>query len=190
MARVQNEVQAAQQRDPGRSLSQDDNRRIENSVFDQMVAEILLNDEYRKRGIVVTDDEVREFARYAPPQWITSAPELQTNGRFDPEKYQRYLGSAQARQSGLLVSLEQYYRSEIPREKLFDQIPSGVYVSDPELWRAWRDQHDSAQVSYVAFHADAGSGGREGDLRQRSASVLRSAQGRVPGHRPREPDGA
>ena len=23
--------------------------------------------------------------------------------------------------------------------------------SDPELWRAWRDQHDSAQVSYVAF---------------------------------------
>jgi peptidyl-prolyl cis-trans isomerase D len=151
IARVQNEVQNAQQRDPSHSLSQDENRRIENSVFDQMVAEVLLNDEYRKRGIVVTDDEVREFARYAPPQWITSAPELQTNGRFDPEKYQRYLGSAQARQTGLLVSLEQYYRSEIPREKLFDQIQSGIYVSDSELWRAWRDQHDSAQVSYVSF---------------------------------------
>src|SRR5262249_38401807 len=41
--------------------------------------------------------------------------------------------------------------SEIPREKLFDQISSGTYVSDAELWRAWRDQHDSAQVSYVAF---------------------------------------
>ena len=151
LQRVQNEVQAEQQRDPSRSLSQDDNRRIENSVFDQMVAEILLSDQYRKRGIVVTDDEVREFARYAPPQWITSAPELQTNGRFDPEKYQRYLGSAQARQSGLLFSLEQYYRSEIPREKLFDQIQSGTYVSDPELWRAWQDQHDSAQVSFVSF---------------------------------------
>lgn len=151
MARTQNEVQAAQQRDQGRSLSQDDSRQIENNVFDQMIAEILLNDEYRKRGIVVTDDEVREFARYAPPSWVTSAPELQTNGRFDPEKYQRILGSAQARQSGLLVSLEQYYRSEIPRQKLFDQISSGTYVSDPELWRAWRDQHDSAQVSYVSF---------------------------------------
>src|SRR6185295_7382634 len=58
---------------------------------------------------------------------------------------------AQARQSGLLVQLEQYYRSEIPREKLFDQISSGTYVSDAELWRAWRDQHDSAKVSYVAF---------------------------------------
>jgi peptidyl-prolyl cis-trans isomerase D len=150
LARVQNEIQGAQQRE-GRSLSQDDTRRIENSVFDQMVGELLLEDEYRKRGIIVSDDEVREFARYAPPQWITTAPELQTEGRFDAEKYARLLASPVARQSGLLVQLEQYYRTEIPREKLFDQISSGTYVSDAELWRAWRDQHDSAQVSYVAF---------------------------------------
>jgi peptidyl-prolyl cis-trans isomerase D len=150
LQRVQNETQNAQQRE-ARNLSQDDLRRIENAVFDQMVNEILLQDEYRKRRIVVTDDEVREFARYAPPQWITSAPELQTEGRFDPEKYQRLLASPQARQSGLLVSLEQYYRTEVPREKLFDQISAGTYVTDAELWRAWRDQHDSAQVSYVMF---------------------------------------
>jgi len=152
MTRVQNEIQAQQQRER-RTLSQDDTRRIENAVFDQMVSDILLTGEYRRRRIVVTDDEVREFARYAPPPWITQAPELQTEGRFDPDKYQRLLASPQARQGGLLISLEQYYRGEIPREKLYDQIASGVYVSDPELWRAWRDQHDSAQVSYVAFTA-------------------------------------
>src|SRR5205085_337548 len=28
---------------------------------------------------------------------------------------------------------------------------SGIYVTDAELWRIWRDQHDSAQVSFVAF---------------------------------------
>jgi peptidyl-prolyl cis-trans isomerase D len=150
MARVQSQIQAEQQQ-AGRNLSGDDQRRIENSVFDAMVAEVLLNDEYRKRGIVVTDDEVREFARYAPPPWITNEPSLQTEGQFDPAKYQRLLGSPQARQGGLLVQLENYYRSEIPREKLFDQITSGVYVTAPELWRAWRDQHDSAQVSFVAF---------------------------------------
>lgn len=149
-ARVQNQIQQ-QQAQQGRSLTDDDTRRIENSVFDAMVSEVLLNDEYRKRGIVVSDDEVREFARYAPPPWITSEPSLQTDGQFDPAKYQRLLASPQARQSGLLVQLEGYYRSEIPREKLFDQIASGVYVTGPELWRAWRDQHDSAQISYVAF---------------------------------------
>src|SRR6185437_1016864 len=92
-----------------------------------------------------------EFAQYAPPPWITSAPELQTDGQFDPDKYRRLLASPEAREGGLLVSLEQYYRSEIPREKLFDQVASGVYVTDAELWRSWRDQHDSAQVSFVAF---------------------------------------
>jgi peptidyl-prolyl cis-trans isomerase D len=153
--RVQAEIQNQQQQARGRSLTEDETRRIESNVFDQMVSDILLQDEYRRRGIFVTDDEVREFARYAPPQWIMQAPELQTDGRFDPEKYQRLLGSAQARQSGLLVSLEQYYRSEIPKQKLFDQISSGMYVSDADLWRAWRDQHDSAQASFVAFTPSA-----------------------------------
>lgn len=150
ITRVQNEIQQQQQQQ-GRSLTTDDTRRIENDVFDQMVSDILLQQEYRRRGIMVTDDEVREFARYAPPPWITGAPELQTEGRFDPAKYQRLLASPQAREGGLLVQLEGYYRSEIPKEKLFDQIASGVYVTDAELWRMWRDQHDSAQVSYVAF---------------------------------------
>src|SRR5215467_89915 len=153
--RVQAEIQNQQAQSRGRSLTEDETRRIESNVFDQMVSDILLQNEYRKRGIIVTDDEVREFARYAPPQWITQAPELQTDGRFDPEKYQRLLGSAQARQSGLLVSLEQYYRSEIPKQKLFDQVSSGIYVSDADLWRAWRDQHDSAQASFVAFTPSA-----------------------------------
>src|SRR5438045_5599856 len=31
-------------------------------------------------------------------------------------------------------------------------MAAGVHASDAELWRAWRDQHDSAQVSYVAFN--------------------------------------
>lgn len=151
MNRVQQEEQTEQQQAQGRSLSQDDQRRIENNVFDQMVTDVLLNDEYRRRGIVVTDDEIREFARYAPPPNIMSDPSLQTDGKFDPQKYARLLASPQARQSGLLAYLENYYRTEIPREKLFDQVSSGVYVSDAELWRAWRDQHDSAQVSFVAF---------------------------------------
>lgn len=161
MARVQNQLQTEQQR-LGRNLTQDDQRQIENSVFDAMVAEVLMNDEYRKRGIIVTDDEIREFARMAPPPALAQDPSLQTDGRFDGAKYARLLASPQARQTGLLAYLENYYRSEIPREKLFDQIASGVYVSNPELWRAWRDQHDSAQISYVAFTPSADTAGLKG----------------------------
>jgi peptidyl-prolyl cis-trans isomerase D len=148
--RVQRQLEGEQQR-AARSLTQDEVRQIEDGVLDQMVMERLLAQEYRRRGITVTDDELREFARFAPPDWLRTSPELQTEGRFDPEKYRRLLASPVARQQGLLSGLEQYYRSEIPRQKLLEQLASGLYVTDAELWRSYQDSHDSAQVSYVAL---------------------------------------
>lgn len=146
----QDEVQQEQQRS-GRTLTEDEVRRVQNATFDRMVMDVLLQQEYERRGIVVTDDEIREYAKFAPPPWVMSAPELQTDGQFDIQKYQRLLASSYAKQTGLLAGLEQYYRTEVPRRKLLDQISSGIFVTDAELWRAWRDQHDSASVSFVAF---------------------------------------
>jgi len=165
--RYQTEIQNQQQAG-GRTLSEDDIRRIQNSTFNQMVMDVLLQQQYERRGIVVTNEEIQQFAKFAPPQWIQSAPELQTEGQFDMQKYQRLLASSYAKQSGLLANLEQYYRSEIPRRKLLDQIASGIYVTDAELWRIWRYQHDSAQVSFVAFRPQPDSSSKsisDADLR-------------------------
>ncbi|MEO8620677.1 MAG: peptidylprolyl isomerase [bacterium] len=166
--RAQQLVQQTQQQS-GRTLTQDEQRRLENQSFDDMVAEILLEQEYKKRGILVSDEELRDYARFAPPQWIRTAPDLQTDGRFDPAKYQRLLASAQARQSGLLAALEQYFRSEVPKEKLFEQVTSGIYITDADLWRAWQDANDSATVSFVDFKPQptaADSNVADGDLRK------------------------
>ena len=165
--RYQTEVQNQQQAG-GRSLSEDDTRRIQNATFNQMVMDVLLQQQYERRGIVVTNEEIQQYAKFAPPPWIQSAPELQTEGQFDMQKYQRLLASSYAKQTGLLANLEQYYRSEIPRRKLLDQIASGIYVTDAELWRIWRDQHDSAQVSFVAFRPQPDSSSKaisDADLR-------------------------
>jgi peptidyl-prolyl cis-trans isomerase D len=150
-ARVQQAIQQQQQQAQGRTLTQDDDRRIGNDVFEQMVMELLLEQEYQRRRIIVTDDEIRMYATEQPPDWITNQAELKTNGQFDINKYHRYLASSYAKQSNLLVGLEQYYRSEIPKQKLFDQIAAGIYVSDADLWRVWRDQGDSAAATFVAF---------------------------------------
>jgi peptidyl-prolyl cis-trans isomerase D len=163
--RYTNEEQNQQQ--GGRSLSQDDNRRIQNSTFDQMVMEVLLQQEYERRGIVVTPDEIAQYAKFAPPPFVQQIPDLQTDGQFDMQKYQRLLASSYAKSSGLLAMIAQYFQSEVPRRKLFDQISSSVYVTDAELWRIWRDQHDSAQVSFVAFRPQVDSNAKisDADLR-------------------------
>jgi peptidyl-prolyl cis-trans isomerase D len=150
-------VQAAQQRiqqeqqGRGRSLTLDEEEQIRNNVFNELVQSVLLDQEYKRRGIRVTDEEIVQAAQFSPPPQLMQSPELQTDGRFDLEKYQRFLKSAAARQQGLYFQLENYYRSEIPRAKLYEQVAAEVFVTDDELWRTYRDQHDSAKVSFVSF---------------------------------------
>ena len=136
------------------SISLDERQRLMDQAYDQLVGDALLRQEYRRRGITVSDDEILQAARYNPPPQLMQAPDLQTDGQFDPAKYQRFLASPLAKQNGLLFQLEQYYRTEIPKEKLFDQVASDVYISDEQLWRRFQDTHDSAQVSFVQFEPE------------------------------------
>ncbi|HEX6050438.1 MAG TPA: peptidyl-prolyl cis-trans isomerase [Gemmatimonadaceae bacterium] len=150
-------MQAAQQRiqqeneQRGRTLTLDEEEQIRNAVFDELVQSVLLEQEYKRRGIRVTDEEIVQAAQFSPPPQFMQSPELQTDGRFDLEKYQRFLKSATARQQGLYFQLENYYRTEIPRAKLYEQLASQVFVTDDELWQAYRDRYDSARVAFVAF---------------------------------------
>jgi peptidyl-prolyl cis-trans isomerase D len=146
------EQQATQQ--TGRGVTLDERARLSDEAFEQLVGDALLRQEYRRRGIRVTNDEISEAARYAPPPQLAQSPELMTDGRFDPAKYQRFLSSPSARQEGVLLQLESYYRDQIPREKLFEQVAADVSVSDERLWQIWRDTRDTAQISYVVFRPE------------------------------------
>jgi peptidyl-prolyl cis-trans isomerase D len=135
-------------------ISLDERARLMDQAFEQLVSDALLRQEYKRRGITVSDDEILQAARYSPPPQLMQAPDLQTDGQFDPAKYQRFLASPLAKQNGLLFQLEQYYRTEVPKEKLFDQVASDVYLSNEQLWRRFQDTHDTAQVSFVAFEPE------------------------------------
>ena len=151
---VSNLEQQEQQR-LGRGITLDERRTLEDRAYDELVNEVLLQQEFKRRGITVTDEEILEAARLAPPPQATQSPDLQTDGQFDLKKYQRLLASSVARQSGMLVGLEAYYRTEIPKQKLFDQVASDVYMSDERLWQIYKDRHDTAQVSYVLLRPES-----------------------------------
>jgi peptidyl-prolyl cis-trans isomerase D len=150
---VDQRAQQEQQR-AGRPLTLDERRQLEQAVFDELVTGVLVRQEIDRRGIRVTDQEIQRLAQVAPPPELAENPELQTDGRFDPDKYRRFLTSPTARSQGILQYLERYYRSEVPRQKLLSQVASEAYASDARLWQAWQDQNDSAQVSYVALRPD------------------------------------
>ncbi len=151
MRATQGRIRQEQENAGGRSLSLDQERRIEDDTYNEMVTNILLNQDYLRRGISVSDAEIQQAALSSPPQQVMQSPDFQTEGQFDFEKYRRFLTSPMAKQQGVLLQLESYYRDEIPKRKLFEQIATPVYLTDAQLWRGFQDAHDSAQVTLVAF---------------------------------------
>jgi len=51
------------QRGQGQALTREDQKALEDQAFEQLVQDRILTSEYRKRGIVVTDQEIRDAAR-------------------------------------------------------------------------------------------------------------------------------
>lgn len=151
---LQQAEEAERQRRGGQGLDADERRQLEDRVFNEMVTNILLEREYERRGITATDEEIRFAADNAPPEALMQSPDLQTDGRFDIEKYRRFRRSPMARQSGLNLYLESYYRDAIRRSKLIDQVSTGAYLTDARLWQVWKDEHDSVQVTFVALPPD------------------------------------
>ena len=147
-------LQEEQQRS-GRSLDADQDRQVADQLFNELVTTELLLQEYERRGITASDDEVRQAAMEQPYPPIARSPEFQTDGKFDFQKYQRFLASPGARTQGVLAMLESYYRDALLRRKLAQQVANSVFATDAQLWRLWRDTRDSAQVTYIALAADA-----------------------------------
>jgi peptidyl-prolyl cis-trans isomerase D len=140
------------QRNPGQALTREDQKALENGAFEQLIEAHLLNAEYRRRGVVVSDREILDAARRYPPEEITTAKDFQTDGRFDPQKWERFLASGT--QPDFLAALELRYREELPRLKLMEQVTSDIYVPDAKLWTIYRDQHDSVTVKALVVRPD------------------------------------
>jgi len=141
------QVQASQE-DP---VTSQQIRDIEDAAFDEVVNQLLIRQELRRRGIVVTNEELLTAARFSPPPEFQNSPAFQTDGFFDIQKYQAFLASPTIDDLTLL-QLEAYYRDVIPRSKLMRQVSSDLYVTDAALWDEFRDRHEQISVRYLALN--------------------------------------
>ena len=126
-------------------LTKEEDRQLQDQVINQMIQDALLEQEYRRLGIRVSDDEIIAMAHNSPLPEIMRDPQFQTDGQFDIRKWQQFLSTASDR--NLLLQLEAIYRQQIPRIKLFEYLASDVYIPDAKLWRLYKDQNDSVRVA-------------------------------------------
>lgn len=134
-------------------ITLEDQRALQDAVMENLIQSVLLQQEFRRRNIGVTEAEIVQAANTAPPPEIMQAPDFQTDGQFDLQKYQRFLATTS--DPTFLMALEARYRDDIPRIKLFEQLTADIYVSDAELWQRYRDQHDTVEVRLLEIRPQA-----------------------------------
>jgi len=138
----------------GRSLNDEEVRQVESEAWEAMLQDILVEQEIERLGIEVAETEIRQAFRTNPPPDLMRHPAFQTNGSFDYSKYQDFFRDPSVDEQ-LLVQIETYYRQTLPRTRLAQQISGGTAMSDGEVWQAFRDQNESATVSYISVSPDA-----------------------------------
>jgi peptidyl-prolyl cis-trans isomerase D len=147
---VQQTVDQRQRQSPG-ALGLEDQQDIRDQVWEQFVQSTVLQAEYKRRGITVSDDEIVDALRTSPPPEFQKIPEFQTDSQFDLAKYQRWLTSSVAQQ--YLPSLEAQYREQIERAKLLRVVTADIYLSDAALWEQYRDEHEQVKIGLAAIVA-------------------------------------
>ena len=145
---VQQNIDARQRESPA-TMTLEDYEQVRNEVWEQFVQSTVLEAEYRRRGITVTEDEIVDALRTSPPPEFMKIPEFQTDSQFDLAKYQRWLTSSVAQQ--YLPSLEAQYREQIQRSKLLRVVTSDIYLSDAALWEQYRDENEKVKIELTAI---------------------------------------
>lgn len=135
----------------GGEVSPDQVRQLEDAAFNQVVNDILIQQEMQRRKIRVTDEEIRQAALWNPHPQLAQNELFMTDGQFDIQKWQQFISGPSANEQ-MLLQLEDYYRSIIPREKLLRQVTAGLYLADAELWQLWRDRNETVTADYVLLN--------------------------------------
>jgi peptidyl-prolyl cis-trans isomerase D len=145
---VQQSIDTRQRQSPG-SVSLEDQKQVRDEVWDQIIQNRVLDAEYRRRGIRVSEDEIVQAIRNSPLAEFQKVPDFQTDSQFDLGKYQRWLTSSVAQQ--YLPNLEAQYREELQRAKLLRVVTADVYLSDAALWEQYRDENETVKVALTAI---------------------------------------
>jgi parvulin-like peptidyl-prolyl isomerase len=151
MSMYQNAVNQARQ--GGHELQEGEDSYIREQTWQQVLQSRLVDQEVRRRHIHVTPDEIKIAIRYAPPQFVTSAPVFQTNGQFDYRKYVAELDNPNSQVPWAQV--EAYVAQTLPQEKLQQDITASAKVSEVDVRERFQLINEKLKVRYVDFPADS-----------------------------------
>lgn len=123
---------------------------VRDQAWEEMVQNVLLAKEVKRLGIEVTPEEVVFQLRNNPPEYIRAAEQFQTDGQFDIQKYQQALSDPRNYQ--IWIPIENYLKSTLPVQKLYQQVVTSIRVSDAEVLDNYKLENETVNIRYLFFN--------------------------------------
>ncbi len=130
---------------PTREIDDRAETQLRDQVWEFLVMKILLDEEYQKLGIKVTDKEiVDEIMSDNPPAIVANQFKDSQTGTFNREQFIQALNDPRNKQGW--IQLEEYVKRERLGEKLQTILTSSVFATDAEA----RQKFDAQQMKLAA----------------------------------------
>ncbi len=134
------------QQNPDTEIDDKVSQQLNDQTWNQLVQQILFDKEIKKRHIKITDEEVIEKLKN-PSEDITGLADLQTDGKFDYEKYEQLLLD----NPNFAAYMEGRIRSSLPYEKLYADVKAEVVVTEEEVKEQYIKDNDKADANIIFF---------------------------------------
>ena len=157
-ARVQQQIEGMRTQNPDGEI---DDQQIRESVWSQMVDELLIKQAADRLGISVSNDELKEVLLYDPPDFLKQSF-TDSTGVFNQVLYRQFMsdirGFLGARQyppdkineiEQQIVSVEDVVRRDRLRQAVESVVASSAVPSPAEIRAAFDDQKTKASGTYA-----------------------------------------
>ncbi len=136
-----------------RELREGEDAYIREQAWQQVVRNSLLEQEAKKRGITSSPEEIKSAIRYSPPQFVVQSQAFSTDGQFDYRKYLAELDNPNSQVPWAQV--EALVASQLPLQKLQEQVIAGAKVSDGDVRDRFLLQNERLTLTYIRFAPDS-----------------------------------
>lgn len=139
----------AQYSQMGQPLTPELRDQIAEQAWKQLTERAIINQELDRLGITVTEQEVRDKIFGANPDDFIKQQFSDQNGNVNQAALRQFWNDAQNKDQ--IISIQDFIRNKIKREKLQAAITASVNVSDTEVVNEFIKQNGKFSADYVAY---------------------------------------
>src|ERR1043165_232748 len=128
------------------TLNDAEEAEVSEKTWDELISQKLLEQQLKKYGITVTDQEVRDRLFYSPPEELRRSF-MDSLGQFHQQEYWQALRDP--RNDTIVAPITNRIREGLKREKLQGVLLSSIRLTNSEMWERYDIEHSKADIQVV-----------------------------------------